>query len=61
MSLDKTVKCPICGRPYKFYAFTAADQSACPKCVAEAEDNMRSGSSTGTQIPWRLVNGGGDD
>ena len=37
-----TVKCPICGRPYKFYPFSAADQSACPKCVAEAEQNTHS-------------------
>lgn len=35
--LDRTVKCHICGKPYKFYAFSAADQSACPACVAEAE------------------------
>lgn len=34
-----TVKCPICGRPYKFMPFSAADQSACPKCVQEAEEN----------------------
>lgn len=27
------VKCPICGDPYKFYLFSVADQSACPKCV----------------------------
>lgn len=35
--LDKVVKCSFCGRLYKFYAFSAADQSACQKCVAEAE------------------------
>lgn len=40
MSLDKTVKCHICGAPYKFYAFSAADQSACPACVEEAERSM---------------------
>lgn len=32
-----TVKCPICSKPYKVYQFTAADQSACPSCVREAE------------------------
>lgn len=35
---EKTIKCPICGRPYKFYPFSAADQSACPACVREAEE-----------------------
>lgn len=35
--LDQTVKCGICGKPYKFYAFSGADQSACPACVREAE------------------------
>lgn len=35
--LDKTVKCSICGKPYKFMAFYAGDQSACPACVREAE------------------------
>lgn len=37
MSEEKTIKCPICGRPYKFYPFYVGDQSACPKCVAKAE------------------------
>jgi uncharacterized paraquat-inducible protein A len=36
---ERTVKCPICGRPYKVMAFYAGDQSACPKCIAEAEQN----------------------
>lgn len=36
----KTVKCPLCGKPYKFFSFLARDQSACPKCVKEAESNM---------------------
>ena len=35
----KTIKCPICEKPYKVYMHTVADQSACPKCVAEAERN----------------------
>lgn len=35
--MNGTVKCPICGRPYKWYSHTVADQTACPKCVSEAE------------------------
>jgi len=35
----RTVRCPICGEPYKFYAHSAADQSACPRCVRRAERN----------------------
>lgn len=35
--MNGTVKCPICGKPYKWYSHTTADQSACPKCVREAE------------------------
>lgn len=38
MSLGGTIKCPICGRAYKWYAHYAGDQSACPACVREAED-----------------------
>ena len=38
--LGGTVKCPICGAPYKWHAFTVADQSACPACVAEAERRL---------------------
>ena len=34
---ERTVKCPICGEPYKFYAYHAGDQSACPACIAKAE------------------------
>jgi hypothetical protein len=33
---EKTVQCPICGAPYKVYTFSAADQSACPRCVSAA-------------------------
>lgn len=40
METKQTVKCPICGEPYVFYAFSAADQSACPKCVAKANENQ---------------------
>ncbi len=35
--MEQTVKCPICGEPYKIYSHTTADQSACPDCVAKAE------------------------
>ena len=38
--MNGTVKCPICGKPYKWYSHTVADQSACPKCVAEASANI---------------------
>ncbi len=37
---EQTVKCPICGEPYKVYPFYAGDQSACPKCQAKAVENM---------------------
>ena len=40
---EKTVKCKICGKPYKIYMFSSADQSACPSCVAEAERNSSRG------------------
>jgi hypothetical protein len=33
---EQTVKCPICGDPYKVYNMTTADQSACPQCIAKA-------------------------
>lgn len=36
---EKTVKCPICGEPYKVYPFYVGDQSACSKCVNKAEAN----------------------
>ena len=39
-ALELTKKCPICGRPYKIYSMTVADQSACYKCVREAEEKM---------------------
>jgi endogenous inhibitor of DNA gyrase (YacG/DUF329 family) len=43
MTDGKTVKCPICGRPYKFYSMLAGDQSACPECRRKAEEAMRRG------------------
>ncbi len=49
-----TLKCPICGRPYKWYAHTVADQSACPKCVAEAEQSIFPGPP---RSRWQVHNG----
>lgn len=45
----QTVKCPICRRPYKVYMHTVADQSACPGCVREAEQQIRKASDSGWQ------------
>lgn len=39
------VTCAICGKPYRWYAFTTADQSACPECVAAAERGVERPSS----------------
>ena len=33
---EATIKCPICGKPYVVYPMYVGDQSACPKCRAEA-------------------------
>lgn len=41
MLTEKTVKCSICGRPYKVYSYYTGDQSACPKCIEEAENNKK--------------------
>ncbi len=39
--MERTVKCPVCGEPYKFYSYSAADQSAykmkCRYCKAVFE------------------------
>ena len=35
---ERTVKCPICGRPYKVYAYYVGDQSACWKCRRKADE-----------------------
>lgn len=51
MSLtERTVKCPICSKPYKHYAFSAADQSACPSCANAAEREAKRGSSAEEQL-----------
>ena len=44
--IEQTIKCHICGKPYKFYAFSAADQSACPACVRAAEEAVSRPSNT---------------
>ena len=41
MSEEQTVKCPICGEPYKVYMFYAGDQSAFPDCVRKAADKIK--------------------
>lgn len=52
MSLDRTVKCPHCGELYKQYAFSAADQSACPTCVSKAERSMHKPSERTRGSSW---------
>ena len=43
MATEQTVKCPICSEPYVFYAYSAADQTACPTCVAKARKGTAEG------------------
>ena len=40
---EQTIKCPICGNPYKVYSHYAADQSACRTCINKAEGNANTG------------------
>jgi len=35
--MEQTVKCALCGSPYKGYSHTVADQSACQRCIRRAE------------------------
>lgn len=59
MSAEPSVtKCGFCGRLYKFYPFYAGDQSACPACVREANQNMGEGKSITTT--GDLPTGGGE-
>ena len=44
MAEEKTVKCPICGKPYVFMAYYAGDQPACPKCRAEEHGSIQCGN-----------------
>lgn len=39
--MEQTVKCKICGKPYVFYGHLAGDQSACPKCRAQARKELQ--------------------
>lgn len=41
-----TLKCPICGDPYKVYSHFAGDQSACGKCQATARGGSLRGRIT---------------
>lgn len=34
--MERTVKCPICGKPYVTYSHYVGDQSACLDCRQEA-------------------------
>jgi len=38
---ERTVKCPICGKPYKVSPFYAGDQSACPDCQMKARRKVQ--------------------
>lgn len=40
--MEQTVKCPICGGPYKFYSHYCGDQSACPDCRKKARKKTSS-------------------
>jgi hypothetical protein len=42
---EQTVKCPICGKPYKTYSYYSGDQSACRQCQLEARRINVPGSS----------------
>lgn len=35
---EQVVKCGVCGKHYKIYMHTVADQSACRDCVSAAEE-----------------------
>ena len=51
---NRTIKCGICGDPYKVYAFTTADQSACPQCVRKAEEKVEKvHRGVESRHPWR--------
>ena len=50
MSDEKTIKCPICGKPYVVVQYYEGDQSACPECRARA----RKTTSTEWHQPYNL-------
>ena len=43
--MEQTLKCPICGNPYKVYAFYSGDQSACGQCLSKAKSIEKPGNS----------------
>jgi len=38
---ERTIKCHICGKPYKVYMFYAGDQSTCGECQADGLPESR--------------------
>lgn len=52
MSSELTVKCPICGAPYKAYSHYAGDQSACPDCRARARGRTVVTPSTSPEVTY---------
>lgn len=38
--MEQTAKCKFCGNLYVTYSHTVQDQTACPKCVHSAHNNM---------------------
>lgn len=53
MSKDniQVIRCPYCGRLYRFYSMMVGDQNGCPGCVKdrhkEADDTMKVNRWTG--------------
>jgi recombinational DNA repair protein (RecF pathway) len=43
---QQTVKCRICGKPYHVYMYYSGDQSACPSCIQQAEEQMNNNPIT---------------
>jgi len=39
--MEKTIRCPICRRPYKVYSDYVGDQSACSGCIRETKENKK--------------------
>ena len=57
--LHGTKKCPICGRPYKWFSHYAGDQSACRSCVAEAENQTSRPDTEREKMRRKIFWGGG--
>ena len=47
--MEQTIACKLCGHPYKVFMHTVADQSACPRCISQAE-MMRPVKLTANQL-----------